>query len=166
MVYYRTMKLFNFTVCIITICMLLLPVAAWPDDHLKDIDKVRASMTAMGYKLPETIRTTKPKNIRTLERVFEINNYALVTIESYLKMLKIFSLSSDRNYQDSLPIMNGWLTFITNYCESDMKYLEEARMEMIGDDERKLVSEEKDNIARLMEAARKGIGENLKAFGN
>jgi len=146
--------------------MLLLPAAAWPDDHLKDIDKVRASMTAMGYKLPETIRTTKPKNIRTLKRVFEINNYALVTIESYLKMLKIFSLSSDRNYQDSLPIMNGWLTFITNYCESDMKYLEEARMEMIGDDERKLVGEEKDNIARLMEAARKGIGENLKAFGN
>jgi len=161
------MKLHNLTVCIITGCILLSPIAAWPeDDHLKDIDKVRASMTAMGYKLPEAINTTNPKNIRTLERVFEINNYALVTIESYFKMLKIFSLASDRNDKDALPIINGWLTFITGYCESDMKYLDEARMEMVGENERKIVSEEKENISKLMDAARKGINENLRAFGN
>lgn len=146
-------------------CMLLSPAAAWSDDYLKDIDDVRSSMTAMGYKLPEAIRTTKPDNIRTLERVFEINNYALVTIESYLKMLKIFSLSSVRNDKGTLPVINGWLTFISDYCESDVKYLEEARMEMAGDEERKIVGEQKDNIAKLMEAARKGIDENLKAFG-
>jgi len=159
------MKLYNILVCMVIGCMLLSPAAAWSDDYLKDIDDVRSSMTAMGYKLPEAIRTTKPDNIRTLERVFEINNYALVTIESYLKMLKIFSLSSVRNDKGTLPVINGWLTFISDYCESDVKYLEEARMEMAGDEERKIVGEQKDNIAKLMEAARKGIDENLKAFG-
>ena len=160
------MRLNNIAACVITGCVLLLPVTAWPDDHLRDIDKVRSSMTAMGYKLPEAIRSTKPENIRTLERVFEINNYALVTIESYLKMLKIFSLSTTRNNEGALPIINGWLTFIASYCESDAKYLEEARLEMKGDVERGIVGEERDNITRLMEAARKGIDENIKAFGS
>jgi hypothetical protein len=135
------------------------------DDHLKDIDDVRSSMTAMGYKLPDAIRATKAENIRTLERVFEINNYALVTIESYLKMLKIFSLSDVRNDKKVLPIINGWLTFISHYCESDIKYLEEAQKEMAGDNERKIVGEQKDNISRLMKAARRGIDENSNAFG-
>jgi hypothetical protein len=146
--------------------MALSPIAAWPDDHLKDFDNVRSSMTAMGYKLPDAIRATKPENIRTLERVFEINNYSLVTIESYFKMLKIFSLSVERDNKNALPIINGWLTFITNYCESDMRYLEEACAEMHGDAERKIVSEERDNIAKLREAASKGISENFKMFGN
>jgi hypothetical protein len=145
--------------------ILLSPGRVWPDDHLQDIDKVRVSMTEMGYKLPEAIRATKPDNIRTLERVFEINNYALVTIESYLKMLKVFSLSSNRNFKDTLPVLNGWLTFIASYCESDIKYLEAARAEMNGDSERAIVSEEATNITRLMEAAQKGIGENSRAFG-
>jgi hypothetical protein len=131
------MKLKNLAACMVMGSMLLSPVAAWPDDYLKDIDNVRSSMTAMGYKLPEAIRNTKPDNIRTLERVFEINNYALVTIESYLKMLKIFSLSNVRNNKGTLPIINGWLTFISDYCATDVKYLEEARMEMVGEDERK-----------------------------
>jgi hypothetical protein len=145
--------------------MLLLPATAWTDDHLKDIDNVRSSMTAMGYKLPEAIRTTKPENIRTLERVFEINNYALVTIESYFKMLKVYALSHDRNAKETLPIVNGWLTFISDYCESDIKYLDEARAEMTGEAERKIVGEEKDDLAKLMEAAHKGIDENKKMFG-
>lgn len=160
------MKLYNFIICIVTGWVLLSPGIVCPDDHLKDIDKVRSSMTDMGYKLPETIRATKPENIRTLERVFEINNYALVTIESYLKMLKVFSLSPDRNFKGTLPILNGWLIFIANYCESDIKYLEEARKEMNGDPERAIVGEEADNITKLMEAARKGVNENSKAFGN
>jgi len=123
-------------------------------------------MTSMGYKLPQALGATKPENIRTLERVFEINNYALVTIESYLKMLKIYSLSGDRNNKDTLPIINGWLSFIVNYCDNDIKYLEKALTETDGETERKLVAEEKDNIAKLMEAAHKGMNENLKLFGS
>lgn len=150
----------------VTAAVLLSASTACPDDHLKDIDKVRTSMTDIGYRLPKAINSTKPENIRTLERVFEINNYALVTIESYLKMLKVFSLSPNRNFKETLVILNSWLNFIASYCASDIKYLDEARAEMKGEAEKAIVGEEVANITKLMEAAQKGIDENSKAFGD
>jgi len=56
--------------------------ASFSQEHIRKLDAVRTSMTKMGSSLPELTRKAQPKDIRTMERVFEINNYSLVTIES------------------------------------------------------------------------------------
>ena len=62
---------------------------AYPQDHIRELGAVREAMSQVGSKLPDLIKKSDPKYLRTLERVFEINNYALVTIESYMKMVKV-----------------------------------------------------------------------------
>lgn len=136
--------------------------AALAQDHLKDLDGVRSSMTELGYKLPDVIKAAKPQDIRTLERVFEINNYALMTIESYLKMLKVFSIAGGYINKEIVGILNGWLNFMSNYCEYDIKYLEDARKETQDKTTLDIIDVERDNISRLMQAAIKGSAENSK----
>jgi len=121
-------------------------------------------MTAMGSRLSEAIRASQPENVRILERVFEINNYALVTIESYLKMLKIFSLSGGYGREEVIKVLNNWLSFIMSYCANDMKYLEEEAGQIKDKTVSDILAEEKDNISKLQDAARKGTVENLRIF--
>ena len=54
--------------------------SVYSQDHIKSLDEVRTKMTKLGGSLPELIRKAEPRDIRTLERLFEINNYALVKI--------------------------------------------------------------------------------------
>lgn len=138
--------------------------SAAAQDHLADLDSVRVSMTETGYKLPETIKAAKPEDIRTLERVFEINNYALMTIESYLKMLKVFSLSGGYLNKETVNILNGWLGFISNYCKYDIEYLNEARTETKDKVALGVIDKEKADIESLRNAAIKGSSENLKVL--
>ena len=133
-------------------------------DHLSDLDSIRSSMTEIGYKLPEMIKSAKPENIRTLERVFEINNYALMTIESYLKMLKVFSLGGGYLNSETVSILNGWLKFISNYCEYDIKYLDEAKTDTRDLPTLEIVDKERSNISYLMQTAIKGSLENSKVL--
>lgn len=149
---------------IIGFTVLLTAMTAQCEDHISNIDAVRTSMAATGSKLSEAIRTAQPENIRTLERVFEINNYALVTIESYLKMMKIFSLSGGYGREEIIKILNNWLSFIISYCASDMKYLEAEARQIKDKAVRDILAEEKDNITKLQDAARKGTVENLRIF--
>lgn len=133
--------------------------AAWAENHLRDLDAVRTSMTDIGSKLPNAIKSAKPEDMRTLERALEINNYALMTIESYLKMLKIASISGGLN-KDAIELVNRWLLFITKYCEADMKYLEEAKQYTKEKTASDIIVQERSCISRLREAAKKGIDEN------
>lgn len=119
-------------------------------------------MTDIGYKLPDAIKNAKPEDIRTLERVFEINNYALMTIESYLKMLKAFSLGGGTVNDETVKLLNGWLKFISNYCEYDMKYLDDARAETKDTAALDLIEKERSSIELLKEAAIKGSIENSR----
>jgi hypothetical protein len=135
---------------------------ALAQDHLKDLDSVRSSMTEIGYKLPDVIKAAKPQDIRTLERVFEINNYALMTIESYLKMLKVFSVAGGYINKEIVGILNGWLNFMSNYCKYDLKYLNDAKSETQDKTAIEIIDKEIDSLSRLMQAAIKGAEENSK----
>ena len=137
---------------------------AWAQNHLKYLDSVRSSMTEIGDKLPNIIKSAKPDDIRTLERVFEINNYALMTIESYLKMLKVSTLSGGTLNKDVITLVNRWLQFMANYCEDDMKYLDEAKEETKDKATADIIEKERESISHLMEAAKKGIDENSNLY--
>jgi len=155
----------------IIILMVIISAIAWAttgsasaQDHLSDIDSIRSSMTEIGSTLPQAIRAAKPQDIRTLERVFEINNYALMTIESYLKMLKVFSLGGGYLNKETVDILNGWLKFISNYCEYDIKYLDEAKAETQDELALEIIGKERASIESLMNAAIKGSLENSKVL--
>ena len=134
--------------------------SVYSQDHIKSLDEVRTKMTKLGGSLPELIRNAEPRDIRTLERLFEINNYALVTIEAYLKMVKITLSSMTGINKDVLGILNGWLKFISHYCEYDIKYIDEALSETIDAKVVELLRSEKDNISSLRGTSQSGIKEN------
>lgn len=136
---------------------------ALAQNHLKDLDDVRSSMTQIGRNLPDIIKAASAEDMRALERVFEINNYALMTIESYLKMLKASIVSGGKLNKEVITLVNSWLQFIANYCEDDVKYLEEAAKEVKGSATSDIIERERSCISRLMESAKKGIGENSQA---
>ena len=149
---------------IISVIALAAPDSASAQDHLSDLDSVRSSMTELGYILPQAISTAKPQDIRTLERVFEINNYALMTIESYFKMLKVFSLGGGYLNKETVDILNGWLKFVSNYCEYDIKYLDEAKADTQDKLALDIIEKERAGIESLMKAAIKGSLENSKVL--
>jgi len=149
----------------LTLCVILCFGGVTPalaQDHLKDFDSVRSSMTEIGYKLPDAIKAAKSQDIRTLERVFEINNYALMTIESYLKMLKVFSVAGGYINKEIVGILNSWLNFISNYCLYDLKYLEDAKKETQDKTTLEIINKQMDSVTRLMQTAKKGAEENSK----
>lgn len=155
----------------IVLSMAVISILAWAtsgaasaQDHLSDLDSVRSSMTELGYTLPQAIKAAKPQDIRTLERVFEINNYALMTIESYLKMLKVFSLGGGYLNKETVNILNGWLKFISNYCEYDIKYLDEAKTDTQDKSALDIIEKERISIESLKKAAIKGSSENSKVL--
>lgn len=147
-------------------CAMLLAAAcafpAFAQEHIRKFDAVRTSMTKVGGTLPDLIRKAQPADIRTLERVFEINNYALVTIESYLKMIKIALASGQGINKDVLAVLNGWLKFITHYCEYDIKYINEAIIETKDAAVIEILKSEKSNISDLRDTSQSGITENTQ----
>lgn len=134
--------------------------ASFSQEHIRKLDAVRTSMTKMGSSLPELTRKAQPKDIRTMERVFEINNYSLVTIESYFKMIKIALSSGTGINKDVIGVLNGWLAFVTNYCEYDLKYLDEAIAQTKDNSIIEILKTEKMNVISLRDASRQGILEN------
>jgi len=106
---------------------------AYSQDHIRELGAVRDAMAQVGTKLPDLIKKSDPRYLRTLERTFEINNYALVTIESYMKMVKVAVSSGGSINKDIMVVLNGWLGFIKHYCEYDVKYLMKALAEAKDD---------------------------------
>jgi len=135
---------------------------AFSQEHIRKLDGVRTSMTGMGNKLPELIKNSQPEDFRTLERLYEINNYALVTIESYLKMIRIMVSSGGSINKDSLTVLNGWLKFIKHYCEYDLKYFDEVIADTKDAGIQKIVAEERANVMELKNISEKGMNENIE----
>lgn len=135
---------------------------AFPQDHIRELGAVREAMSQVGGKLPELIKKSEPKYLRTLERTFEINNYALVTIESYMKMVKVAVSSGGTLNKDIVGVLNGWLGFIKHYCEYDVKYFDEALSETKDESISKVLANEKENIIKLKSVSEKGIAENIE----
>ncbi|MFH1189342.1 MAG: hypothetical protein V1682_01475 [Candidatus Omnitrophota bacterium] len=129
-------------------------------EHIRKLDAVRASMAKMGSALPELTRKAQPRDIRTMERVFEINNYSLVTVESYFKMIKIALASGAGLNKEVIGVLNGWLKFVSNYCEYDIKYMDEALSQTKDAPIIEILKAEKSNISALIDATQFGIKEN------
>lgn len=128
--------------------------------HLKKLDAIRSSMSELGTVMPDLIRKAKPRDIRTLERVFEINTYALTTIEAYFKMLKVAISSNEPINKDTVTVLNGWLEFINKYCKSDIEYFDEAISETKDEVIVSLIGKAKNNIKELSEITLAAIDEN------
>jgi hypothetical protein len=129
-------------------------------DHIKDMDSLRASMADVSTKLPDMIKNTRNNDMRTLERVYEINTYALTTIEAYFKMIKVAISSDGKINRNMINTFNGWLQFITKYCRKDSDYLDEAIRETRAPEIMKVLQATKANIASLDKIASKAISEN------
>jgi hypothetical protein len=150
------------TASLIGLFLISTAVSGLAQEHIRKLDAVRTSMSSMGSSLPDLIRAAKPRDIRTLERVFEINNYALVTIESYLKMIRISLQSGNGINKDVIGAFNEWLRFITNYCEFDLKYMDEAISQTEDKSVVDILKSQKQNITSLRDAAQVGIAENTE----
>jgi hypothetical protein len=159
------MKLRNILIIKLIACSLLATAVvgdAFPQEHIRDLGAVRESMAQLGNKLPELIKNADPKYLRTLERTFEINNYALVTIESYMKMVKVAISSGGSINKDIVGVLNGWLGFIKHYCEYDVKYFDEALAETKDNAITAVLKAEKENITKLRNISEKGVAENVE----
>ena len=144
------------------LCAALCVSSASPQEHIRRLDDVRTAMTSVGSALPDLIRKAEPQDIRTLERLFEINNYALVTIESYLKMIKIALASGTGINKDVLGVLNGWLKFMAHYCEYDIKYIDEALGETTDATVVDMLKAERKNIEDLRDTSQQGVKENTE----
>jgi len=133
---------------------------AFCQNHIRELDTVRTSMTEFGNKMPEMIKGAESRDIRTLERVFEINTYALTTIEAYFKMIKVAVSSEGDINKEIMEVLNGWLEFINNYCKKDMEYFDEALSETNDEKIMDVVLEAKKNIQSLSDATVQAISEN------
>jgi len=134
--------------------------AAAQDHHLQKLDAIRSSMSDLGSTMPDLIRKAQPRDIRTLERVFEINTYALTTIEAYFKMLKVAVSSNEPINKEMVSVLNGWLEFINKYCKSDVEYFDEATSETKDQIIISLIGRAKNNIEELGETTIVAINEN------
>ena len=117
-------------------------------------------MTEFGNKMPAMIKSAENRDIRTLERVFEINTYALTTIEAYFKMIKVAVSSEGDINKEIMEVLNGWLEFINNYCKKDMEYFDEALSDTNDEKIMDVVLEAKKNIQTLSDATVQAIKEN------
>ena len=135
--------------------------SAFPQDHhLKKLDAIRSAMSELGSTMPELIKSAESRDIRTLERIFEINTYALTTIEAYFKMLKVAVSSNEPINKNTVTVLNGWLEFINKYCRSDMEYLDEAISQTKDDIIISLIEKAKNNIKELGDITLVAIDEN------
>ncbi len=130
------------------------------EHHLKKLDAVRSAMSDLGGTMPDLIRKAQPRDIRTLERVFEINTYALTTIEAYFKMMKVAVSSNEPINKDMVAVLNGWLEFINKYCKSDIEYFNEASSQTKDEMIISLIDRTRSNVKKLGEVTIVAIDEN------
>jgi hypothetical protein len=151
----------------IIILLITLFLAGWVtplfcQEHIKEMDTVRNSMISTGNKMPEMIKNSKNNEMRTLERVYEINTYALTTIEAYFKMIKV-AISTDGSINKNIvDVFNGWLGFISRYCKKDIAYLDEALSDMKDPAIIDVIKATKKNIMDLNDIAFRAIDENSR----
>lgn len=136
---------------------------AFSEDYIMKLDDVRTSITNQGNALPDLIRNAKSTDIRTLERVYELNTSALTTIEAYFKMLKV-ALSASEMTETSLASLDEWLMFIYNQCKYDIEYLDEALGQTNEEAILAQIQTAKGNLQRLSNLTTVAIEQNSSIF--
>lgn len=127
--------------------------------HVESLFDLRTQIGSQGDTLPEAIKEARGNDVRTLERIFELNTSALVTIEAYFRIFKI-SLSSEKINNETVGILNEWLSFIKNQCSYDILYLNQALKESPSEKVAQNIRTSLTNIKKLSEIADNGIKEN------
>ena len=129
-------------------------------EHIKRLFELRESIGDQGKALPDLIRSSSGDDIRTLERIFELNTSALTTIEAYFRIFKM--AISTQNMQDpaTILILDEWLTFMGTQCKFDIEYLDEASSGNRDQAILKQINISKKNIIELATIAKIGVKEN------
>jgi len=110
--------------------------------------------------MPEMIKNASGTNIRTLERVFEINTYALTTVEAYFRMFNMVISSGGSVNKKVVLSLNKWLEFMIKYCDKDMEYFKEALSQTKDQAVIDAVTKARKHIENLSEIAKTAISEN------
>lgn len=133
---------------------------AFSEDHIRQLDAIRSTIITQGNSLPQLIREADDRDIRTLERIYELNTSLLTTVEAYFKMLKLVIASGIEIKKEVIDSLNEWLIFIHNQCNYDMEFLDEAMYEADTETVIQQIKTAKGNIQRLYDATEQGITEN------
>lgn len=88
---------------------------------------VLRNMTAIEKNIFEiNIDTTLLEDNTTLEYFLGVNDYVMLMIESYWKMLMLAFASESRLNKDTIEILNDWLNFIMDHTEPHLNILDMA----------------------------------------
>ena len=154
---------------IVSFCLLFLACGiSFSQDfnHIKELFDIRTSISNQGSMLPDAITIVSGKDVRTLERIFELNTSALTTIEAYFRIFKMALAPEVKIDDETIKIVNEWLVFIKNQCAYDVEYLEAALTETENETVMEHIIMSKENIEQLSNAAKKGLQENKEMMGS
>jgi len=130
-------------------------------NHITEFDAVRAAIIEQGNHLPDYIKKAATNNdIRTLERIYELNTSLLTTIESYFRMLKIVVTSEREINKNVVDTLNGWLMFIQKQCMYDIEYLESTLPETKDNIVASQIKTALTNTRKLSDSINNAIKEN------
>jgi len=132
--------------------------------HINDLFDLRSAISDQGQSLPDSIKKAAGNDLRTLERIFELNTSSLTTIEAYFRLFKMALTAQEELTGETIDILNEWLSFIKNQCSYDIEYLQEALLETENEEVISHINTAKDNIEKLSKIADTGISENKETF--
>lgn len=154
-------KLFRVTLTCVFF-LTLSSLSAIGQNHIHEFDAVRTAIISQGNQLPECIKKAASNNdIRTLERIYELNTSLLTTIESYFRMLKIVVSSEREINKNVVDTLNGWLLFIQKQCVYDIEYLDSTLPETKDTMVSSQIKTSLTSIKKLSTAIDKAIKENI-----
>jgi hypothetical protein len=140
--------------------------AATAATHIEKLFDLRSSITNQGKSLPADIKQqTSVEDIRTLERIFELNTSTLTTIEAYFRLFKMMMTTNTETKLEVVDLLNEWLRFIGNQSKYDIEYLEQALTETKTEAVKKQITTARDNIQQLIALAQQGMNENRDMTG-
>ncbi|MDD4203119.1 MAG: hypothetical protein PHQ52_06600 [Candidatus Omnitrophica bacterium] len=156
-------KLYSIAKKTITVCMVfcLYSSVAFCSNHIQEMTMLRDSIIAQSNQMPPLIRAASADDIRTLERIYELNTSTLTTIEAYFKMIKVITSSQVEINNSIIQSLNEWLQFINNQCEFDTDYLNEALQISKTPSTIEQIQAAKAHMVNLVKITNQGIDENL-----
>ncbi|MCK5450509.1 MAG: hypothetical protein KAI70_01940 [Candidatus Omnitrophica bacterium] len=140
-------------------------VSAEDFNQIEKLFSLRTAITDQGIMLPEKIKSVQGNDVRTLERIFEMETSVLTTIEAYFRILMIAVSTKSETNPETIKILNGWLEFIESQCGFDINYLNEALKETSNPDVIEQINIAKRNSENLAEIVEKSVKENNNLIG-
>ncbi|MFH1846177.1 MAG: hypothetical protein ABH869_01325 [Candidatus Omnitrophota bacterium] len=131
-------------------------------DHVEKLFDLRSAISDQGNVIPTIIKKTSGKDLRTLERVFELNTSTLTMMEAYFRILTITLASGSESNPEAIKILNEWLLFMQNQSNYDMDYLSSTIKETSNPEVLIQLEIAKKNILELNKMSKAGISETRR----